>query len=614
MWRAIFIFAGIAVLSAGLAWFADRPGTVTLTWLGYEIETSFFFATAVIALLMVITLLVWSFFWRLVGVPGSVFGYFKARRRQRGYDALSQGMIALGAGDATSAAKFSGQSDKLIGNEPLALLLKAQTAQINGDEKTAARIFRAMLQSRETELLGLHGLFVQARRDSDRDSARAYAERAMRLKPDLPWAARAVLSLQSADGDWRGAERTLTVGREYKLIDKKDAARQQAVLLTAQAMEAEEKDQEAALLQALEAHKLAPGLVPASVIAGRILASQGNTRKAAKVLEKTWRLSPHPDLAEVYGAARPGDSPQDRLKRVRLLVQKRFDEVEGPVAIARAAIEARAWDEARAALKPLLDDRPPSRVCMIMAEIENDERGDKGRVREWLARAVNAPRDPMWTADGYATETWAPVSPISGRLDAFEWKVPVQGVVFHGAAEMFETPEEMPPIVTEPDTVSDVVADVREEEPEFAPSDLPETAEEPVIIDAIPEPVEEMPAETAREEEPAAVEPEPVSEAAAVDDEPAGTVEFAPASPEPEPVVEVAETAEPAEDKAEGDDEKPVAAETAKETRGRKPVKLADVTESKGRAAEEPIIFVPPRAPDDPGPDGDLEPDETRSL
>ena len=598
MWRAIFIFAGIALLSAGLAWFADRPGTVTLTWLGYEIETSFFFATAVVALLMVIMLVVWSFFWRIVGVPGSIFGFFRQRRRQRGYDALSQGMIALGAGDAVSAAKFSGQSDKLIGSEPLALLLKAQAAQINGDEKTAARIFRAMLQSRETELLGLHGLFVQARRESDRDSARTYAERAMRLKPELPWAARAVLSLQSADGDWRGAERTLTLGREYKLIDKKDAARQQAVLLTAQALEAEENDLEAALVLALDAHKQAPDLVPASVIAGRILASQGNTRKAAKVLEKTWKLSPHPDIAEVYGAARPGDSPRDRLKRVRLLVQKRPDEVEGPVAIARAAMEAREWDQARTALKPLLDDRPPSRVCMIMAEIENDEHGDKGRVREWLARAVNAPRDPMWTADGYATETWAPVSPISGRLDAFEWKVPVQGVAFHGAAEMFEAPEEMPTVIAEPDVPSEDPAP----ESDLSPLETVDPVEEPVTIDVVAEAVEQPVEQTVEEEAPA---PAPVGVEAEA------KAEAAPEATEPEPV---AEAPAALETKTEAPEEKKTEEDVAKNSRSKKSVKLADVTDGKGKGVDEPIIFVPPRAPDDPGPDGDLEPDENRSV
>jgi HemY protein len=60
-----------------------------------------------------------------------------------------------------------------------------------------------------------------------------------------------------------------------------------------------------------------------------------------------------------------------------------------------------------------------------MARIEG-EAGDKGRVREWLGRAVNAARDPAWTADGVVAEHWAPTSPATGGLDAFHWRVPVE--------------------------------------------------------------------------------------------------------------------------------------------------------------------------------------------
>jgi HemY protein len=41
---------------------------------------------------------------------------------------------------------------------------------------------------------------------------------------------------------------------------------------------------------------------------------------------------------------------------------------------------------------------------------------------------VRAPRDPVWTADGITADEWEPVSPVTGRLDAFEWKVPVSAL------------------------------------------------------------------------------------------------------------------------------------------------------------------------------------------
>ena len=101
---------------------------------------------------------------------------------------------------------------------------------------------------------------------------------------------------------------------------------------------------------------------------------------------------------------------------------------EGPIALAITAIEAREWDEARKALEPLLEGRLTQRVATLMARIEGEQHGHAGRVREWLARAVNAPRDPAWTADGVVSDRWAPVSPVTGALDAFRWRVPVEAI------------------------------------------------------------------------------------------------------------------------------------------------------------------------------------------
>ena len=41
------------------------------------------------------------------------------------------------------------------------------------------------------------------------------------------------------------------------------------------------------------------------------------------------------------------------------------------------------------------------------------------------ALPIYAGRDPAWTADGIVAETWAPISPVTGQLDAFQWRVPV---------------------------------------------------------------------------------------------------------------------------------------------------------------------------------------------
>jgi HemY protein len=111
------------------------------------------------------------------------------------------------------------------------------------------------------------------------------------------------------------------------------------------------------------------------------------------------------------------------LSRVQALARMVPGHVEGSLAIARAALDAREFAAARNALEPL-SAAPTQRVAMLMAELEELE-GDAGRAREWMARALNAALDPAWTADGIVSDRWLPVSPVTGRLDAFQWKVPV---------------------------------------------------------------------------------------------------------------------------------------------------------------------------------------------
>ncbi len=173
----------------------------------------------------------------------------------------------------------------------------------------------------------------------------------------------------------------------------------------------------------LDAVKLAPDLVPAAALAGRRLAESGEPRKARKILEAAWTINPHPDIAESYANLRLGDSARERLARMQKLAEKVPGQLEGALAVARAALDAREFATARAALAPYLS-APTRRVAALMADIEEAEHGDEGRVREWMARAMRASGDPVWTADGVVSDRWLPVSP-NGRLDGFEWKVPL---------------------------------------------------------------------------------------------------------------------------------------------------------------------------------------------
>lgn len=603
MLRLVLYLLAVSALAFGLSWLADRPGSLVVEWQGYEIETSVFRAVVILAMLLGLTIVLWSVLRQIWNSPAAIGRFFNRRRQKRGLEALSSGMIAIGAGDRALATRYAIQARKSLPNEPLTHLLRAQAAQLSGDRATSRRIFEAMLASPDTEQLGLRGLFLEAEREGEQEAARQFAERAMVLNPKLGWPVEALFDIQCRNGDWDGALQTLAVARRHNHIERSVADRRRAVLLTAQAQKLEESDPERAMNLALEAHGLAPDLVPAAAIAGRVLAAKGNTRRAAKVLQRTWKRSPHPDISTAYAYARTGDSPRDRLERVKQLAALRPHSMESAIAVATAAIEAKDWPTARHALESLLSTAPTQRTCTLMARIEAEQHGDKGRVREWLARAVNAPRDPAWTADGIVSERWAPISPVTGALDAFQWRVPVEAmekpdatllsqkleeIVQLGAqaepaieqAPVIEASPAVPAQPTKPRAAADaeVIEEVKPPEAPAHAGSEPQEPKEPQRSKAEAKPATSGPkAEPVVQLEPAA--PSPAT--AKLDLEPEPMREPAPAKPA------VREAAAAKEALPVSDREKSYSSPFAKPARH-----------------VEPRIYVPPRAPDDPGPDG----------
>ena len=471
MIRVLTFVIVVIAAALGLAWFADRPGAITVEWLGYEIKTSAFVGALVLAAIVTTLILAWSLLRYVLTRPAAVAAHMQERRRRQGFDALTRGLLAIGVGDRALAQRYSNVARRNLPNEPLTALLKAQAAQLKGDRASARRAFEAMLDRPETELLGLRGLFLEAKRGNDHDAARALAEQAVRTDPQTGWSVNALFDLQARAGDWEGALATLAVARRHSNVEPDVALRRRAVLLTAEARDLEASQPDKALALASEALRLAPSLIPAAEIAGRLLASKGESRQASRLIARTWKLAPHPDLATVYAFAKPGESPRDRLKRVEHLASLTSGDIEGHIAVAVAAIEARDWQAAEAALSPYLHDRPPARVCALMARIESGE-GNKGREREWLARAVRGRRDRAWIADGYISDRWLPVSPVTGAVDAFEWKAPVDAIGRGNETLLIEESHE-PPGPPTPLKVAAAVERIEPKKPELASSRAP---------------------------------------------------------------------------------------------------------------------------------------------
>ena len=431
MLRIALFCLKIGLVVALAYWLAEEPGSVSIETLGYRVDTSpgiLLLAVVVFAGLAALAYRFWRFLYRS---PRDLGRRVQTQRQRRGYKALTQGMVAVAAGEPDEAARWARKADTLLKEPPLTMLLSAQAAQLNGDEAAAKRYFTAMLDNPETRFLGLRGLLNQALRAGDQAAALDYVRQAHALRPRTPWVLTSLFDLSQRHGDLDSAERALRDAARLKALPAPEAARRRAVLLLERAAAARSRGDAGAVKHAHEARRLAPDLSAAGALEAELLIAAGRGRKAAKVLEQTWTSAPHPDLAPLYLKAVPVSDGLGRLKRLGKLTAGNPAHPDSHLVLARAALDAKLWGEARRHLTAAagpggLDGAPGEAVCRLMAALEEAEHDDTVAARAWLDRAATAPADPGWVCRecGAVAEAWSPRCGACEAFDGLRWRQP----------------------------------------------------------------------------------------------------------------------------------------------------------------------------------------------
>ena len=429
MWRSILFIAKAAVLVAVAVWLAYQPSRVTLELFDYRIDTSVGVLVLFVFLVTLASLMLYRSWRLLAGTPGSIGRRLRENRRRRGYNALSQGMVAVAAGDPEEARRWARKAEVLMEEPPLTLLLAAQAAQLNGDDQAAKRYFQAMLEREETRFMGLRGCLMQALREGDKPAALDYVRQAQAMRPKTPWVLSAMIELSEATGDLPGAERAIRQAARHKVLTSQESQRKRAVVLLERALAARAaRRAEEAIKLAREAQKLEQGLVPATVLLVELLVAAGRVREAARTIERAWPAQPHPALARAYRATQPEVDVLERIAQVKKLTAAAPEHCESLVALAEAALEAQLWGEARKHLAKAAGGQPTERICRLMARLEEQEHGDAAKARSWLMRAADAPSDPAWVCDtcGALAERWAPHCGACNTFDSLTWRPPIE--------------------------------------------------------------------------------------------------------------------------------------------------------------------------------------------
>lgn len=451
MLRALWFLVQLFVIVVAAVWLLEQPGSLIIEFLDYKVTASFGIGLLVLAALILIAITVYKVLNGIVSIPKVLSRYKNESARQRGYRAMTRGFVAVAAGNAKDATKFSKETRRFLPNEQgLPLLLEAQAARLRGEEGKAKEIFRELLKDRDAAFFGIRGLLKSAIDEGNKIKALDYARQALALNPKQPWIIKTVYDLELQNRRWDNALETAKKGIRFKAISKERAVSDHIAILLHRAREDELAGLQIEAVKKLQqAYKMDKCFVPTFLALGKIYMEQEKNRKVKSMLEKIWKKNPHPDLVNFWRQLAPENTAKNPMKQLRFfekVLALKPDSVEGQMAIARIAMEASLWGEAKAYLTAAEKIQPLAEIYRMRAEIEQQTTKNEDVVRTWLLQASEAPAGKVWHCrlTGHIYDRWSAIAEPHGSFNTIEWGYPERKINTLALSDMGE------PLLLEP--------------------------------------------------------------------------------------------------------------------------------------------------------------------
>lgn len=412
MRRVLLFLVVVGVIITGAWLLAGVSGQVTASIGSINIQTSASIAILALLVFAIVSIIVFRVVMGLVAIPRYGANWRRRNRLRTGDQAVTKVLVALAAGEQGVARKQAMRARRLLGESPQVLLLLAEASRLSGREDEANEAFRALVTQKDAKFLGLRGLLRQAVDRQDWADALTIAKQAEAVHPGTSWLRhqRAELALQTEN--W--AEALDLIGPDEKrpiyFVAAADA----------------ETDPVRALGYAKQAWKAAPEFSPAVLAYANRLRAVGHEGRARSYVVEAWKKAPHPDLAN-FAIERESDA-LSRMQAAKRLVERNAAHIESRFLLARTALDAGMLGEARRQAELAQSDGiHQRRLCLLMAEIEEQERGDTeaGRLaqRNALRAAAGADPDPHWECSVCHSDygSWRPKCQSCGNIGTLQW-------------------------------------------------------------------------------------------------------------------------------------------------------------------------------------------------
>ena len=176
------------LLTALIAWLIALPGTALIEVAGYRMQPRLGMAAFLVVAGLGAVILAWTIVRRILDAPRYFSKLSRDRKRDLGIAALSDGFVALQAGDPNRARVLAREARSNLPRNHAAQLLEARSDLAMGDMQSAREHYRSLISNKKTAVAALAGLYEQARTQGRIDAALNFAQKAVALAPQTRWA------------------------------------------------------------------------------------------------------------------------------------------------------------------------------------------------------------------------------------------------------------------------------------------------------------------------------------------------------------------------------------------------------------------------------------------
>ena len=449
MIQAFWFLVQIAALIGGAIWLLSHPGQTVINWFDYTLTIQngiLFFALATLFLMLIG---IYHIFYKLTRLPKTISHYRERSRHKKGLLAITHTLSALAAGNGKTALKQAEKTRHLLPKgHGLPLLLEAQSAYLYGKKGLAQNKFEQLLDHKDTNFLGIHGLLKMALDQRNYKLALHYARSAISTNKENAkqfWLVMATYQLELKNHLWDNAFETSKhliklpkVKQDDSLLNKIKSDQVAIHLLHHDHYKDEGND--IAAYSALQlAYKINPAFAPTIDRLCAHYLNHDKPKKAISLIKKSWKKSPHPDLATWWENLSPyrkqsnvkGKKLEEKsVQWTKTLIALNKENAESHIACAKKAIDLQLWYLARESLEKAQHLSPPTaRIFRLLAIVEQNAGLNDQALDKVMQRAGQALPDKTWTCQetGLVYQEWNAIADPHGSFNTIIWDRPVIG-------------------------------------------------------------------------------------------------------------------------------------------------------------------------------------------